>query len=904
MPCLFASPPSDRSTRGRGFGQGSLARAVLRPGGCGLKIRVLLAIACCLAAAPGSPAQSTEINALGSSDFQKRQAATRALWADPKKNQQAVESAAELRDPEIGRRAQWILEQWQFGLGPQTPAADARLIRRAVNSQPPDVATLLARGYFDIVLGLIEEGRVSSYELAGDLYRLFSAAPKQDLSATQREALLELLTRAIDHPELAQLRAQLLLFQGADPSAITTPPDSTRNWPVPRIAQYRAEAFWLLQQHDEAIDSAVSAGAAEIAEELRLRDGRWSELLEALPSGGTSDELQRQSQRLLFASLAEEPAEANAALEALRAAMPPPRPTDPDELESRRWWGVESLLATGHVDEATALLQVNSPQEVAELYRFQWRLKEALNVYGIQSIDRDVPEVVDRALRAVRERRQSADARFQQALDAAQLAYRAGHLGAARSAYRRLATAEGDGSRRAQEVIETLVDVGRSDWALELAQELPAARDAQHEQLAMWLSPADRSLGLILWDAVSQLHGDRTPDERLAIVNDLLSERQPQSWESWEILDAIANYLRPNLRSTEGQDQAEIVQNYLSTASLLRRLRRPDLAIVFLDPIAGSEQAWRMKAEMAIDGGRWRDAAQALERARQLSPEQLELAAMLAVARQRSGAALEGQARLQQMVRAPLPARTRLQIAKALRQVNAPTSAQEQIAWTLRTASTQAAFFWLAAAQQAYLLEEHDPAGAADWWERYIAWVVVSDQKLSRPAFYVQLQFEVHRLRGLAAARSGDSSTARRELLTALSMMPGNLDLGENMIAELDQRGMRELADELFDKIFMHLVEHTRQFPLDPSTWNNAAWVAARSNRRLEEGREMARRAVLLEPDSTSYRDTLAEVLYRLNEVDAATAIERQAMLDAPAEWHLHEQLARFADQALAPGTP
>jgi predicted Zn-dependent protease len=85
-----------------------------------------------------------------------------------------------------------------------------------------------------------------------------------------------------------------------------------------------------------------------------------------------------------------------------------------------------------------------------------------------------------------------------------------------------------------------------------------------------------------------------------------------------------------------------------------------------------------------------------------------------------------------------------------------------------------------------------------------------------------------------------------------------------------------------------------RRFPLDVVTANNLAWVLALSDHRLEDALALSWRAVYLSPDSTVYRDTLAEILFRLGRVNEATTVARACLIDEPAEWHVHEQIRRF----------
>jgi hypothetical protein len=112
------------------------------------------------------------------------------------------------------------------------------------------------------------------------------------------------------------------------------------------------------------------------------------------------------------------------------------------------------------------------------------------------------------------------------------------------------------------------------------------------------------------------------------------------------------------------------------------------------------------------------------------------------------------------------------------------------------------------------------------------------------------------------------------------------------------------VADTIVDKMFATGNNYLRQFPLDANSTNNVAWLATIHDRHLDEAVELARQAVMLVPDSTSYRDTLAEALYRSGDAVNATAIEQLCILDAPDLWHLHEQVDRFQAGPYSPTPP
>jgi tetratricopeptide (TPR) repeat protein len=162
------------------------------------------------------------------------------------------------------------------------------------------------------------------------------------------------------------------------------------------------------------------------------------------------------------------------------------------------------------------------------------------------------------------------------------------------------------------------------------------------------------------------------------------------------------------------------------------------------------------------------------------------------------------------------------------------------------------------------------------------------------PAGYVSLPTFVHRAKALAAIERRDEAAIRDQTDALLRLSPADIDFAEKSIKAMRQAGFDELADETIERVYQVGGEYMRRFPLDVVTANNLAWVLALSDHRLDDALALSRRAVYLTPDSTVYRDTLAEVLFRLGRANEAAAIARACLIDEPAEWHVHEQIRRF----------
>jgi tetratricopeptide (TPR) repeat protein len=190
-------------------------------------------------------------------------------------------------------------------------------------------------------------------------------------------------------------------------------------------------------------------------------------------------------------------------------------------------------------------------------------------------------------------------------------------------------------------------------------------------------------------------------------------------------------------------------------------------------------------------------------------------------------------------------------------------------------------------------VEETQPALAADVLDLSIAGTIEST--VFYPAAYVSLPAYVHRKKAAAAIAGGDAAEFRKQADAVMRLNAIDIDFGEKVVKQLREASMDELADDVIQRIYEAGAQHLQQFPLDIVTANNLAWILALSDHRLDDALALSRRAVYFAPDSTVYRDTLAEVLFRLGHIEDAIAIAQSCLLDDPGEWHVHEQLRRFA---------
>jgi hypothetical protein len=183
---------------------------------------------------------------------------------------------------------------------------------------------------------------------------------------------------------------------------------------------------------------------------------------------------------------------------------------------------------------------------------------------------------------------------------------------------------------------------------------------------------------------------------------------------------------------------------------------------------------------------------------------------------------------------------------------------------------------------------------AADGYEQAFLRCLHPDLNFQRFIAYVTVPAHIHRMRALGLAKAGQLDEAKIEAQRARAALPGSVDLVLEMVPVFDGQKRNKDADELFAGVFAVYESIIRDFPKHATAYNQAAWMAACCRRSLDKGLNYARKAVELSPKTAGYHDTLAEVLFQLGKKDEAIAAQKQAVALAPSRAYFRKQLKRM----------
>jgi len=145
----------------------------------------------------------------------------------------------------------------------------------------------------------------------------------------------------------------------------------------------------------------------------------------------------------------------------------------------------------------------------------------------------------------------------------------------------------------------------------------------------------------------------------------------------------------------------------------------------------------------------------------------------------------------------------------------------------------------------------------------------------------------------LEAISNNDRDLADKLVRIAFRCKPQDIDVPIEIVPEAERVFGKELADEWFHLYYQPLIKHLEEFPHDALIGNNTAWLAALCNRHLEHAKLLASKVAVSNPDAT-YLDTLAEIEYRLGNVERAIELSEKCLQMEPKNKQHRIQLKRF----------
>lgn len=904
----------------------------------------LLVLTAGAAAAPTSASPATPkgpsleqirqaIDDLGSPRFAVREKASRLLWEGGRAAEPALRVAAKGKDEEVANRAKAILEKFDWGLYPDTPAEVAKLVEKFrggdadVRQQVVGELMRLKPSRFDVLR------KVIAHEQDLEARRQMYAR----MAVQAREAVPALLTGG--HPEEAHELLEICLspnnpqsmgdyaafqyLRNRVPAAVARM-EELRKTGSPEDIRRASEALAYLhrvrQDWAAAQAAADAAKAPELQNDLAWEASDWKRLAEGTPDSPNIDQEDRGA-KAAYHRLAGNKARYDEIIAELRKDLMGVEGDD-----SAAYTLAYALLLNGQGAEAIEVLKGRHKRGsdlVFDLLCARLQFKEAFAYY-------------DAAMKELDADPQAEFERRELALRRGKVLAALGDKDGATQVFRGILNQALTGNRDqpAIDVVKAVARAGMRDLAAECAARCldDFRKQGREDEAAEVLHPIfeDKTLMVaIWWRAVSADQKDADPSTRMARVLEFVDGKADR-----KKADRLAELIRgaKNPKPDGGKPVPDTINLGIpaghadyATAEAYRSVGAADKAEEFYKKAADVKPSdvdtgpfvlldlpdledqgivpthYRFLlgyADFLAGQKRWKDAAAMYQKAWEAAPSQPLPLFLWGHALKQTGNGKEG-ARLTDLAHwVPLGNEVlRAKFGEDLAKRGFDADGRKEMELVLATGWFRTYPVGNVHLRMARLkARKGDFTAAAKLYEKDVA---------SLLRFFGRVEFvegkayltvpelaRTYRARALFAA--GKVEEALAEARTGLGVLPANIELALGLVPDLDKAGRKKEADEIYGKVKGAYAEAIKDYGSSAELRNGLAWTMANCNRDLDEALTHATKAVEVAPKMAGYIDTLAEVHFRKKDRPKALELMKQCVALDPANPYFRKQLVRF----------
>lgn len=888
--------------------------------------------------------------ALSSSKFSDRQRAMWLLGENSEKTARLVQKAMQSSVPEVAARAQWISRAWQRGilLGEDGPSSGEGGIASRLGS-------LLDQGRFEAVLfalGITEDREAFlqvKKEVAGLLTLRFSAFAQRAVESQQVSRLVEIIDVVAESRELALCRLQLLQWMEADLDTCGLLPESAKDWDPEQRDAITVLLYYQLGEIDKAIAQARKLENKQLLYSCLILESRWDELADEAMAvakdseAGSGDFAKAWSTILIAADRSGNQQLRGEAIEVLSTSVF----DESSVVRGMRW---KTLAIHGQLDAVFSILESDDPYFSTDIALASSRPERTFGLLGypLELVDSKYAEWVDQALekqkvysRGLRQTTKIFCPEVEKVILLINCLNAVGRDEIAFNIARRLCDRWKIATsgriltpELRQQIVRRISPVMRKQWIEELVLfgnpggDPRQLYDSDKSLLADSIAECDITSFSLLLNAIRRLGQPEKLRDQIAAACLIARGKTHAGVDVDMVLESMLAdiYKRLDGVSAEPRNAVLFMDN---VHRLLMRHGRHELAAAYLRRFADQRvvDAMLMLAEAELSTGRMAKAKEWFAKIENLSAGQkgmgrfpnsesigdLDLAVVKALTGRWVTARRIGDQTLATSLKDRLDVvlcspslRSRMAIADYLREhgeidlatqvykAMLPYAALSADATTTQMTYTEVDLYDVVR-KYVITIEDKQPSEAARLFDIAVIGMIDPKRYGYRAAAYVSLPLMIQEWQLEAAIVEKNRDQVVQNLQRILELDPLDISFSEEQLPLMRDAGMTQIADDVLDQIMDAGLDYAQRFSHDAMTCNNVAWVAAKNNRRLDDALKLATLAVRSEPESTTYRDTLAEVLFLLGRNEEALQIEQACLLDEPGEWHLHEQIKKFA---------
>ncbi len=879
---------------------------------------------------------------LSKGSYSSRQRATIKMWGQREQSRDEVQRAARNGDPEVSSRANWVLRQWRRGAVPGMPPHVAKLLQQG--DDPAAIQELVELGRFESALIAVQESADSIEfdeikDRVSHAMRLrFPFYIRQAMEEKTLQDLLALIDISASDTDIAICRMRLMEAMGTAVTDDNLLPAAAKTWSAADRARTLAVLLTIRGRFDDAIKVAKQMNDTRLVHRVMAIDGRWQQLTEEhILAAKDAGPLQSTRHWMGALAAADRCGDQKSKDQVIKMLVQSPVSSD--------WQPWRILVSHGEIETALEMIDDSSPATITDIALAASLPEYALNRLGfpIGEVDQRLDQWINGAIADQLSDLNVRSLPMQRMMCLMKCLISVGRDDDAWEIAERLSRANltlFDRPLR-DEVLQNLLSTARSDWIFKLAV---LEDENSVSQSARWLAsrvlPDTKSATVdYVMSALLSMDRKSTYSARFQMACELLNGDVPDRFDPQHdyqrLFDRFVDSKYVDYRQQVGvRQQSELNhdivaffarhgQSELATKCLQQLMMQGDIQAIFDIAV---QQANSGKADVAD-----RFYALAWERCRSkghgnrllnASADDAAIATKSVVGQwflaRRAGDHQRSE-KLRREIELTLcsPSSDFLnQVAMDLGEHHERELPSQVYVTMLPYAAlgvNKEVDFYDLARGSAMLVgdvesDEPDTAGPAEiawrnnarkeamrWFDLAVLFQTI-DSTYFRSSAFVSLPIYIHRKLLLSAIEDRDEATAKRSVDRIMQLDYIDIGFAEDLLPKMRDAGLAKLAYETLDNVFDRGKEHMEKFPFDVTMGNNVAWVAAMNDRRLDEALVLSEQTVFFEPDSAVYRDTLAEILFRLDRREEALHVEESCLLDDPTEWHVHVQVKKYRE--------
>lgn len=198
---------------------------------------------------------------------------------------------------------------------------------------------------------------------------------------------------------------------------------------------------------------------------------------------------------------------------------------------------------------------------------------------------------------------------------------------------------------------------------------------------------------------------------------------------------------------------------------------------------------------------------------------------------------------------------------------------------------------------RALTLHGLDRTGVGDWKRAAAVNEVLAyngyEGSSESPGLKLRLRVNADFTRALSHLKT-DREQSIRVLEKCHGLLPADGSLADYFFPALRKAGLLRQHDEWFERSWKIMESVIRTYPDGENSRNTAAWLAARAVRRLDDAEAQVDKALASCPEQAAYLDTKAEILFARKDRKGALELSRQSLGSDPLDDSLRRQFERY----------